>query len=65
MRLGAHTPNESRPASRLWRAILAGAEWLAREQLRHAKREINPRIIEQIALSNPEAAREIRKLFDL
>jgi hypothetical protein len=41
------------------------AEWLAREQLRHAKREINPRIIDQIALSNPEAAREIRKLLDL
>jgi uncharacterized protein YjiS (DUF1127 family) len=57
--------DEPPPASRLWRAILVAAEWLAREQLRHAAREINPRIIDQIALSNPEAAREIRKLFDL
>jgi uncharacterized protein YjiS (DUF1127 family) len=65
VRLGAHTPHESRFASRLWRTILVAAEWLAREQLRHAKREINPRIIDQIAVSNPEAAREIRKLFDL
>jgi hypothetical protein len=41
------------------------AEWLAREQLRHAAREIDPRIIDQIAATDPEAAREIRKLFGM
>jgi uncharacterized protein YjiS (DUF1127 family) len=58
-------PDKSRPASRFWKMLRAAAEWLAREQLRHAAREIDPRIIDEIAVSNPEAAREIRKLFDL
>lgn len=65
VRLSAHAPSDLRPGSRLWRVILAVAEWLAREQLRHAAREIDPRIIDQIAATDPEAAREIRKLFGM
>jgi hypothetical protein len=65
VRLGAHAPPDLRPGSRLWRSILAAAEWLAREQLRHAGREIDPRLIDDLAASDPEAACELRKLFDL
>ena len=65
VRVGAHAPPDLLPRSRLWRPILAVAEWLAREQLRHAAREIDPRLIDDLAASDPEAACEIRKLFDL
>ena len=55
----------SRQSSRFLRACMAGAQWLAHEQLRHAAREIDPRILDDLAISDPETARELRKLFDL
>jgi uncharacterized protein YjiS (DUF1127 family) len=54
----------SRPLQFL-RACLAAAEWLAHEQLRHAAREIDPRMLDDLAISDPETARALRKLFDL
>jgi uncharacterized protein YjiS (DUF1127 family) len=55
----------SRQSSRLVQAFRAAAEWLAREQLRHAGREIDSRKLDELAVSDPETARELRKLFDL
>jgi uncharacterized protein YjiS (DUF1127 family) len=46
-------------------ALHAGAEWFARQRLKHAARELNQSLFDEIAASNPEASREIRKLFGL
>ena len=66
-RLRAHDPPAqiSMSNSRFLRACLAAAEWLAREQLRHAAREIDPRVLNDLAISDPETARELRILFGI
>ena len=52
-------------ASRLLRALRVGILWFAQQRLRYAAREINEGLLERIAASDPEAAREIRRPFDL
>jgi uncharacterized protein YjiS (DUF1127 family) len=52
-------------SSQFLRACMAGAIWLAHERLRHAGREIDLRMLDDLAVSDPETARELRKLFDL
>ena len=54
-----------RQSSRFRRACMVGAIWLAHERLRHAGREIDSRKLDELAVSDPETARELRKLFDL
>ena len=58
-------PAQSSRLSCFLRACMAGAKWLAHERLRHAGREIDARRLDELAISDPETARELRKLFDL
>jgi uncharacterized protein YjiS (DUF1127 family) len=50
---------------RLLRVLRAAAERFARQRLRCAARELDQSLLERIAASDPEVAREIRKLFGL
>jgi uncharacterized protein YjiS (DUF1127 family) len=50
---------------RLLRVLRAAAERFARQRLRHAARELDQSLLDRIVASDPEAAREIRKLFEL
>lgn len=54
-----------RPLARFWRAFLAASERFTRQRLKYAARELNTGLLDRIAASDPEVAREIRKLFGL
>jgi hypothetical protein len=51
--------------SRIVRAFRAAVDWLARNRLWHEGRTVDPRLLDDFAVSNPEAARELRKLLGL
>jgi uncharacterized protein YjiS (DUF1127 family) len=59
--VAAKHPRASRP---VWVAVRAATKRFALRRMRYAMREVSPAILEQIAVSKPEAAREIRTLRD-
>lgn len=50
---------------RLLGTLRAGVEWFVRQRLKCAARELSQSVLVRAAASNPEAVREIRKLFGL
>jgi hypothetical protein len=61
----APAPPQGSTRRRLARALRAAAERFARARLGYMAREIDPWAIDRLAASDPEAARELRKLFGL
>jgi uncharacterized protein YjiS (DUF1127 family) len=65
MRIGA--PNSAAPSARpIWlfaKAYLAVREWLAHREQRRALRELDERLLNDIAVTKPDATTEGRKLF--
>lgn len=49
----------------LRQATLATIDWLVREQLRHEGHAVDPEVLDALAASDPEAARELRRLLGL
>lgn len=66
VRLHASAPTPPRArAQRVVCVLRAAVEAFALARLRSMAREIDQRAIDELAVSNPAAARELRKLFGL
>jgi CO/xanthine dehydrogenase Mo-binding subunit len=59
------TASGTRPVARFLRAFRAAAEEFTRQRLRYAARELDQSLLDRIAVSDPEAAQEIRRLFGI